>query len=423
MKIMYLGGAIPNGLAAIGVAGRKSTGGGWTSGLLESMKAVSGLHVSYVFFWHGLEDMKIIQYEDVIYYALPLYRTEDRLCFSDRNYLRKAYEDFQPDVVHIFGTEREKTSAMLAIAGNGLCILSITGLVSVCAYHYYGGIDSKYLNKPSFNDLIRRMSPRQQRKDFVKFGKYEISSIQDARYVFGRTTWDYACIKQINSNIHYFYAGEVLRPIFYQCQWNSKKIRKHSIFVSQGTYPLKGFHKLLEALPILISKYPDTKVYIAGPDITKKVTLWDSIKRTTYGAFLRKLIDKNHLGKYLNFLGPLSAEEMCQQYLSSHVFVLPSLIENSSNSLGEAMILGVPCVASCVGGVQDMLRDRVDGFLYPFDEPYMMAYYIEQFFDSDSLCTQMGNNARENAMDRFNVQKTIETTLNAYSKIIEKQGQ
>ena len=86
------------------------------------------------------------------------------------------------------------------------------------------------------------------------------------------------------------------------------------------------------------------------------------------------------------------------------------------------MRLGVPCVASCVGGVQDMLRDRVDGFLYPFDEPYMMAHYMERFFESDELCVQMGSHAREHAAKRFQAQEVVETTLQVYRKIVEKQG-
>ena len=55
----------------------------------------------------------------------------------------------------------------------------------------------------------------------------------------------------------------------------------------------------------------------------------------------------------IEFLGRLSAEGMKQAYLDANVFVMPSTIENSPNSLGEAMLLGVPCVAADVGGVAE----------------------------------------------------------------------
>ncbi len=58
----------------------------------------------------------------------------------------------------------------------------------------------------------------------------------------------------------------------------------------------------------------------------------------------------------IHFLGSLDAEKMKQAYLDANVFVLPSTIENSPNSLGEAMLLGVPCVAADVGGVTDLLH-------------------------------------------------------------------
>ena len=60
---------------------------------------------------------------------------------------------------------------------------------------------------------------------------------------------------------------------------------------------------------------------------------------------IRELEDK------VSFLGPLNAEQMKAEYLRSNVFLCPSSIENSPNSLGEAQMLGVPCVASYVGGI------------------------------------------------------------------------
>ena len=55
---------------------------------------------------------------------------------------------------------------------------------------------------------------------------------------------------------------------------------------------------------------------------------------------------------------------MRQAYLEADVFLLPSQSENSPNSLGEAMLLGLPCVASNAGGIPDMLADGQEGLLY-----------------------------------------------------------
>jgi len=54
---------------------------------------------------------------------------------------------------------------------------------------------------------------------------------------------------------------------------------------------------------------------------------------------------------------------MKEQYLKSFTYVCCSTIENSPNSLGEAMLLGMPCVAADVGGISSIFTDGADGIL------------------------------------------------------------
>ena len=122
----------------------------------------------------------------------------------------------------------------------------------------------------------------------------------------------------------------------------------------------------------------------------------------------------------MKFLGYLSEGEMCERYLKSHVFVSASSIENSSNSVAEAMLLGMPIVASAVGGVPDMLEDRKEGFLYQSDASYMLAHYIMKMFDNDEIAKEYGLAARKRALyahDRdLNNQKLVEI----YEKVVEE---
>ena len=239
----------------------------------------------------------------------------------------------------------------------------------------------------------------------------------------GRTTWDYACVKQINSQIQYIYCGEILSPVFGEKVWDVKNIARHRIFVSQGSYPLKGLHKLIEAFPMILKAYPDSEIVVAGPNILDDRTLIARIKRTTYAKYIIKLIQKLQIPKdKIRFTGSLKADEMLEQYLYANVYVLPSAIENSPNSLGEAMLLGMPCVASCVGGVQDMVRDKVDGFLYPFDESYMLAHYICEIFKDDEMARKMGAKARESARRRFDTNEVVKITASTYRRIMGKKG-
>lgn len=62
--------------------------------------------------------------------------------------------------------------------------------------------------------------------------------------------------------------------------------------------------------------------------------------------------------------------------LKSNIFICPSSIENSPNSLGEAQLLGVPCIASFVGGIPDMIPSKACGSMYRFEEIEMLADII-----------------------------------------------
>lgn len=93
------------------------------------------------------------------------------------------------------------------------------------------------------------------------------------------------------------------------------------------------------------------------------------------------MIRQYKLEKHVTFLGTLNPEDMCMAYINTHIFVSASSIENSPNSVGEAMILGVPTISSDVGGVKNMLVHEQEGYIYPFDEPYMLAYYIKKIFE------------------------------------------
>ena len=125
----------------------------------------------------------------------------------------------------------------------------------------------------------------------------------------------------------------------------------------------------------------------------------------------------------MDFLPPLKPEQMKEQYLKSNVFVSPSSIENSPNSLGEAMMLGVPCVSSLVGGVGNMLQNEVEGYVYQHDAPYMLAYYVMKIFnmqENDAAALDaMTNAASLHAGQLFDRRTNAENMLEIYERIAQ----
>jgi len=297
-------------------------------------------------------------------------------------------------------------------------VISIQGLTSIISWHYMAGIPEKIHNRFTLRDFIRQDNLKQQQKKFTNRGKFEIGAIQKGKHVIGRTTWDKVCTTQINPDIHYHFCNETLRDEFYKHTWDIEKCEKHSIFLSQGQYPIKGLHFMLEAMPLILKRFPDTKLYVSGQNIIKSETLKDKLKTSSYGKYIKELIGRYNLGKSVVFTGILDEKQMCERYLQSHVFVSPSMIENESNSLSEAKIMGVPSVASYVGGVTDRIQHGKDGFFYQHDAPYMLAHYVCEIFANDDLALQFSEKAREHALKAHDKEANTKRLIEIYESII-----
>ncbi len=345
---------------------------------------------------------------------------------KDRKKMRAMFvavlREIKPDIVHIFGTEFYHSKAMAeACKGENIpFVVGIQGLVSEYARHYFAFLPEKIIRKNTFRDLLRRNNIKRQADVFRRRGKWEIETLCMAEHVIGRTDWDKACVYAINPNADYHFCNETLRPAFYGQAWSADNCERHSLFASQSGYPIKGFHLLLEAAAILKRAYPDLKIYTTGASVFNP-TFSQRLHRTYYKKYLADLIVRYGLQDSVVFLGSLKEEEMCRQYLKAHVFVLPSSIENSPNSVGEATMLGVPTVASDVGGVKNLMTHGEDGFVYPYDEPKVLAWYIKKIFDDDELALRFSESARKRAEKIYDVQKNADRLREIYKTVTGKR--
>jgi glycosyltransferase involved in cell wall biosynthesis len=349
------------------------------------------------------------------YYVFP----ERSNSAQRQGWFRTVMEETRPDVIHIHGSESPHALDVLAVANPQRTVLSVQGLVSVISPYYYGGLTfAERLRYASLRDFLRHDLISCQQRRFRRNGEREEQILARVGHVIGRTEWDRAHARALQPGVHYYHCEEALRAEFYTAHWQREHcFPEPTLFVSQASFPLKGVHKLVEALPLVIRRYPNLRVHIAGDNLL--ATPW--LKRTTYGRYLQALVRRLHVETHLTFLGRLSASQMVEQYLGARMFVSPSIIENSSNSVCEAQLLGTPVVASNVGGMMDLVTHRHTGLLYRFEETTQLADYICELLADDDLCRRLSNAERQTALMRHDRTAIAHSLMRIYQEIDKAQ--
>ena len=246
--------------------------------------------------------------------------------------------------------------------------------------------------------------------------KPEKEIISSAKYIMGRTTWDRAHTYTINPDAKYYKVCRVLREPFYHKSWDISNIERHSIYVGNGYLALKGLHFVIMALPQLIREYPDVKVYVAGNKPYLKDDKRPFYKRG-FGAYIKKLIEDLNVEEHIVFTGPLNADEVAERLSKVNVYLLCSAVENSPNTLGEAMMIGTPSVAAYVGGVSDMATDGVEALFYRNDDPSLLAWNVIRVFDDDELALSLSEKAKIHARKTHDPKENVERLVEVYHEI------
>ena len=360
--------------------------------------------------------------DNTIFYGFPNQKTNKYNKNLKIEYARVLATE-RPDIIHIMGSEFPHAYSMYEACVmqhmKERCVVSIQGLISKISKAYDLGIEPVYKKRRLFWDLIVKDSILLNKKDFAGRGFYEKKLLENVCNVIGRTKWDRLCVEQMNDGIRYFTCKEILRAVFYQNRWSYQNCTKHSVIISQATYPVKGFHILLKAAAILKKKYHDLKIYVPSHTVYPMAMKRPGWLNSDYANYIVRLIEMNSLKDHIEFLGSLDAESMCRAYLRSNVFVCPSTIENSSNSLGEAMLLGMPVVASYVGGLSSMMDHEKEGIFFPLEEEYTLAACIGRLFEDIEFAERLGENAQKRAETTHNREENLSELLWCYNQIYQ----
>lgn len=400
-------------------------GGGWIESLESIIVAQNNLELAISFF--SKERTKKVFKNDVYYYPIKR-KTSNKLSLGylinnwkgnldDDHFIDdflKVIEDFKPDIINVFGTEGP--FGLLKNYTKIPVVVHIQGLINPCVNAFFpGGVSSRSIlfSKNYFLRNLIGSSPYFQYKKFCNLATREIFILKNIEYVFGRTEWDRNITKLINPKVKYFHIEEVLRPVFY----SEVKDYSNIIQVSRNQFIILS--------TISSTTYKGIDVIIKTARILKSYSNfnfeWRVIgvdKDNSLVNFLESKLQSGAANFGVHFLGVLNQQELISEMKSANIFVHPSYIDNSPNSVCEAQMIGLPVIACNVGGVSTLIQNSHTGILVPSNGIFEIVNELICMQANPDKLKLLGESGREFAQQRHNRSIIAINLLNAYKAIL-----
>jgi glycosyltransferase involved in cell wall biosynthesis len=395
-----------------------ATRGGWLSSLEKVLK--DKVELSIAFYYARFSEN--FNHKGVSYF--PICKKNWRVHiirknifgdFIDKEDLPKylsIIRKIKPDVIHIHGTE-DPFGCILGETDIPV-VVSIQGNYTVYNHKYFSGIERDYAHIRNISILspyswiFNKSWNQRYRTSSVPKTKREKKNLRNCHYIIGRTDWDRRITRILAPQSVYFHCDEVLRDSFYQNKWEKPDNKKVIVHTTAGEAIFKGFETVCQALNELNKIGINIEWRIAG---------------MSKGNLLDKMVKKKLKGSYphrgLIFLGNLHEKALVDRMLEADIYVLPSHIENSPNSLCEAMILGMPCITTLAGGSSSLLKDKEEGLVIQDGDPWSMAGAILELAADKELAIRYGQKAGETALIRHNKDKIVSELLEIYKALIK----
>jgi glycosyltransferase involved in cell wall biosynthesis len=394
-----------------------AAGCGWIIALRERLAQFPGIELSVACMAPGLEDKIIYGDHGVTFYTLsqhPSWRYISPFGHdADKRLLDRCarlIDKISPDIVHVHGTERFHG----LMGARGLCrvpmVISMQGLE-----HQYSK-PRAYFGVTPWRNILEISRPAHLPRDIVRLLRYvqsraagtrELEILRGNHWFMGRTLWDRACLEAVNPKAKYFHVSELLRADFLSAQWDLAHCQRHRIIFTNANAFRRGNEVLIEAIAILKKEFDDVTLAVAGADAHRG-----------YGHKMMRTASRFGVAGSVETLGYINARQMIDEFYRAHVFAIASFAENSPNSLCEAQLAGMPCVASYAGGIPSLVEDGATGFLFPPGDAAVLAKRIKDIFLNDDLASTLGKNARQMALKRHDPAAVTACVIETYHAVI-----
>lgn len=423
MKVLWL--SMTPGLLHEGVGTGNYGGSGWIASLqyvFQKYNKSARLALAYL----TSKETESVVMHGIRYY--PIYTKPKTAIQKFREYYgiscsfnRKSYieqiknviVDFEPDIIHLFGIENPLSD----ILGNTdvPVVVHLQGILGPVDNAFYppGFNKFSFLWPPTKRELITRNGFIYSKNVLHHRAKHESELFKKAQFFMGRTSWDFHISKLLSPKSIYYKVNEVLRSPFYNNayvkQTNNSKLMILST-LSETVY--KGLDLVLKSARILAS---ETNIRFE----------WNVVgvpKESRFVRFVEKMIGVKSSDVCISYLGILNAKQLAEICKSSSVYVHPSYIDNSPNSICEAQMLGLPVIATNVGGVSSLIKHGETGILIPSNSPYELSYWLRELFYNKTLYEMLSNNGVSSAMERHDYETIYCNLMAAYNSILQNNN-
>jgi glycosyltransferase involved in cell wall biosynthesis len=414
MKVLWLTSS-PSGASEY--VKNKLPGRGWIASLEEHIKQIEDVDLAVCFFHNEINQFKFY-HERVTYYPIKdklstvigkiTAKAFNKVYDSNLPALLKVIDDFKPDVIQLFGTE--SGFGEIVTKTDIPIVIHIQGLVNpyLAAWFPKGMSQTSFLMNSSLSEVLRKNTAWGLYFLFKKMAEREEFILKNGTTFFGRTEWDKRVVKLYNKNAHYVHCDETLRPFFFSHFWRPHHHTTLRLVTTINANIYKGIETVLDTAVLLKRLVKlDFQWSIVGISSSSKLV-----------RLIERINGKNFEDFGVRFKGPMNGNDLVSELLHADVFVHPSHIDNSPNSVCEAMLLGMPVIAGNVGGVSSIVEDKINGILYNSHDPYELAAIISECRDNRSALKLLGENARETATKRHDVQTIVATIMNTYQSLI-----
>ncbi len=390
-------------------------GGSWIIALETKIKEIQDIELGIVC-QERVKKTEIHLIENVQYFICPVtsgfikrkikwggnYKTNDSQALA---YYRSVIEEFRPDVIQVFGTENNY--GLITTITKIPTIIHIQGFLNMWNRKYFSGVPLyEYISLKNLFYFIKGVSDYNYYLFHKMLEKREKVIYANAAYFLGRTDFDRRIVKTYAPHAKYFHGQEMIRNDFFLKFWDKKKTDLLAISTVILGAPYKGLDIVFESAGLLEKNGINFQWNIIGtsPD--------DGIVKLVKKKY------KRQFSKKVIFHGGLRAPAIIELLLDSDMYVHPSYIENSPNSVCEAMLLGIPTIVASSGGCSSIMVHNKEGLLVNTGDPFDLTGAILDLHENPKYAKELGINARKRALIRHNPDNIVKDLLNTYINII-----